>query len=46
MKVSARNVLPGKVKAVTPGAVDSEGIVELAPGIEAPRYAPSSKLRM
>ncbi len=34
MKVSARNVLPGTVKAVTPGAVDSEVIVELAPGIE------------
>lgn len=34
MKVSARNVLPGKVKAVTPGAVDSEIVVELAPGLE------------
>ncbi|HXI77708.1 MAG TPA: molybdopterin-binding protein [Steroidobacteraceae bacterium] len=34
MKVSARNVLPGTVKAVTPGAVDSEIIVQLAPGIE------------
>ena len=34
MKVSARNVLPGKVKAVTPGAVDSEILVELAPGLE------------
>jgi molybdopterin-binding protein len=34
MKLSARNVLPAKVKSVTPGAVDSEVIVELAPGIE------------
>jgi molybdopterin-binding protein len=34
MKVSARNVLPGKVKAVTPGTVDSEILVELAPGLE------------
>jgi molybdopterin-binding protein len=34
MKVSARNVLPGMVKAVTPGAVDSEILVELAPGLE------------
>jgi molybdopterin-binding protein len=34
MQVSARNVLPGKVKAVTPGAVDSEILVELAPGLE------------
>ena len=34
MKLSARNVLPATVKSVKPGAVDSEVIVELAPGIE------------
>jgi len=34
MKVSARNVLAATVKSVTPGAVDSEVIMELAPGIE------------
>jgi molybdopterin-binding protein len=34
MKLSARNVLPATVKSVTPGAVDSEVIVELAAGIE------------
>jgi molybdopterin-binding protein len=34
MKLSARNVLSATVKKVTPGAVDSEVIVELAPGIE------------
>jgi molybdopterin-binding protein len=34
MKVSARNVLPATVKTVTPGAVDSEIVMELAPGIE------------
>ena len=34
MKLSARNVLPATVKAVTPGAVDTEVIVELVPGIE------------
>ena len=34
MKVSARNVLPATVKAVTQGAVDTEVVVELAPGIE------------
>lgn len=34
MKLSARNVLPATVKSVTPGAVDSEIVVELAPGIE------------
>ncbi|MGA2191231.1 MAG: molybdopterin-binding protein [Steroidobacteraceae bacterium] len=34
MKVSARNVLPATVKAVTSGTVDTEVVVELAPGIE------------
>jgi molybdopterin-binding protein len=34
MKLSARNVLAATVKAVTPGAVDTEVVVELAPGIE------------
>lgn len=34
MKLSARNILKGKVKAVTHGAVDSEIILELAPGVE------------
>ena len=34
MKISARNVLKGKVKNVTHGAVNSEVIVELASGVE------------
>lgn len=34
MKVSARNVLPATIKTVTPGAVDSEVLMELSPGIE------------
>jgi molybdopterin-binding protein len=34
MKVSARNVLPATIKSVTPGAVDSEVVMQLAPGIE------------
>jgi molybdopterin-binding protein len=34
MEISARNVLKGKVKMVTPGAVNSEIIVELPGGIE------------
>ncbi len=34
MKISARNVLKGKVKAVAHGAVNSEVIVELPGGIE------------
>lgn len=34
MEISARNVLKGKVKTVTPGAVNSEIVVELASGVE------------
>ena len=34
VKISARNVLKGKVKQVNHGAVNSEVIIELAGGIE------------
>jgi molybdopterin-binding protein len=34
MKVSARNLIPGKIKAITQGAVNSEVIIEVSPGIE------------
>ena len=34
MQISARNVLKGKVKQVTPGAVNSEIVVEVAGGVE------------
>jgi molybdopterin-binding protein len=34
MKISARNVLKGKVKSINHGAVNSEVIIEVAPGIE------------
>jgi len=34
MKISARNVLKGKVKEVAKGAVNSEVIIEIAQGIE------------
>jgi len=34
MQISARNVLKGKVKKVTPGAVNSEIIIELPGGVE------------
>lgn len=34
MKLSARNVLSATVKAVTPGAVDTEVLMELAPGVQ------------
>ena len=34
MQISARNVIKGKVKQVTPGAVNSEVIVEVVGGVE------------
>ena len=34
MKISARNVLKGKVKSVIPGAVNTEVVVEVSGGQE------------
>jgi len=34
MRISARNILKGKVKKVVPGAVNSEVVVELLGGAE------------
>lgn len=34
MKVSARNSLKGTVKAVNEGAVNTEVVLEVAPGVE------------
>ncbi len=34
MKISARNILKGKVKEVKPGVVNSEVVVELPGGIQ------------
>jgi len=34
MKISARNTFKGTVKSVTEGAVNSEIVIEIAPGIE------------
>lgn len=33
MKVSARNLIPGKITAVTTGLVNSEVVIEVAPGV-------------
>ena len=34
MKISARNVIKGKVKSVNHGVVNSEIVLEIAPGVE------------
>lgn len=34
MKISARNVIKGTVKEIHEGAVNSEVIIEVAPGVE------------
>jgi len=34
MKISARNILKGRVKSVAPGAVNSEVVIELPGGAE------------
>ncbi len=34
MKISARNMIKGKVKKITPGAVNTEVVIELPGGVE------------
>lgn len=34
MRISARNVLKGKVLEVTPGTVNAEVVLEIAPGVK------------
>ncbi|MDM0111811.1 molybdopterin-binding protein [Variovorax sp. J22R133] len=34
MKISARNVLPGKITAINHGPVTTEVTLEIAPGVE------------
>lgn len=34
MEISARNTLKGTVKAVVPGSVNTEVLIEVAPGVE------------
>jgi len=33
MRISARNILKGTIKELTPGAVDTEVVIEVAPGV-------------
>lgn len=34
MKLSSRNLIPGKVKEVVVGMVNAEVVIEVAPGVE------------
>jgi molybdopterin-binding protein len=34
MKLSARNLIAGKIKSISNGMVSSEVVVEIAPGVE------------
>ncbi len=34
MKLSARNLIPGRIKDVTVGMVNAEVVIEIAPGVE------------
>jgi molybdopterin-binding protein len=34
MKLSARNVIKGRVVAIKPGAVNAEVVIEIAPGVQ------------
>jgi molybdopterin-binding protein len=34
MKLSARNQLKGTIKSITPGAINCEVVIEIAPGVE------------
>ncbi|WP_432736063.1 TOBE domain-containing protein [Maridesulfovibrio sp. FT414] len=34
MELSARNLIPGKIKELTVGMVNAEVVIEIAPGIE------------
>lgn len=44
MKVSARNQLQGTVKSVTAGAVNSEVVIEIAPGVVVTAQVTSSSV--
>ena len=45
MRLSARNMLKGRVKQVTPGAVNNEIVIELEGGTEVVSVIPRRRLR-
>lgn len=34
MKLSARNIMKGRIVAIKPGAVNAEVVIEIAPGVQ------------
>ncbi|MFA6180484.1 MAG: molybdopterin-binding protein [Candidatus Methylopumilus sp.] len=45
MKLSARNQLKGTVKSITPGAINSEVVIAVAPGVEVTAQITSSSVQ-
>lgn len=45
MKLSARNQLKGTIKSITPGAVNCEVVIEIAPGLEVIAQITSSSVQ-
>ncbi|MFA7281530.1 MAG: molybdopterin-binding protein [Sterolibacterium sp.] len=45
MKLSARNQFKGTIKSITPGTVNSEVLIEVAPGVEITAQITSSSIQ-
>ena len=45
MKLSARNQLKGTIKSITPGAVNSEVVIGIAPGVDVTAQITSSSVQ-
>ena len=45
MKLSARNQLKGIIKTITPGAVNGEVVIEVAPGVEVTAQITNSSIQ-
>jgi molybdopterin-binding protein len=45
MKLSARNQFKGTIKSITPGTVNSEVLIEMAPGVEITAQITSSSIQ-
>ncbi len=45
MKLSARNQLKGTIKSITPGAVNGEVVIAVAPGLEVTAQITNSSIQ-